>query len=214
MMRFATTIGLLLLWACHAPEEAPLVLPGTFAESTTVADFEARFGKANVKLTTESDGDDHPGLILFPNDPTRRAYVTFHDDEKLEQLAGIEVRDAGSLWRGKQGVEIGMSMAEVAKRNGKPFLYGGFTDEGRAWAHDAWSPALDDDDNTLGRLDVEEGEHLYFNVDLGLRPGAPADAYPHDEAQTQSDDPRFPKLGELAYVTSFGASSSLDDEWQ
>lgn len=213
MMRFATTIGLLLLCACRAPEEA-LVLPGPFAESTTVADFEARFGKANVKVTTEADGDDHPGLILFPNDPTRRAYVTFHDDEKLETLAGIEVRDAGSLWRGKRGIEIGMSFAEVAKRNGKPFLYGGFNDLGTAWAHDGWSPALDDDDNKLGTLDVEEGDHLYFNVDFGLRPGTPADAYPHDEAQTQSDEPKYPRLGELAYVKSFSATSSLDDEWQ
>ncbi|HEV7733578.1 MAG TPA: hypothetical protein VGR62_15535 [Candidatus Binatia bacterium] len=214
MMRLATMIGLLLLWACHAPEETPLVLPGTFAESTTVADLEARFGKANVKVTTEADGDAHPGVILFPNDPTRRAYVTFHDAEALEQLASIEVRDAGSLWRGKQGVQIGMSFAELVKLNGMPFGYGGFSDEGRAWAREGWSPALDDDDGKLGRLDVEEGDHLYFSVDLGLRPGTPAEAYPHDEAQTQSADPQYPKLGELAYVTGFGAWSSLDDEWQ
>ena len=192
--------------------DAFLVLPGDYAEQTTAADFQARFGKDQVRLTPGAD----QALILFPDDPLRRAYVDFHDDEKLEILSLIEVRDPGSLWRGKRGLQLGISLADLEKLNGKPFGYSGFDSQHRAWAHDQWSVARDDDDGQLGALDVEEGEHMYFSVGLGLRdPGvklAPADL-PRDE-YLSSDDTRFPRVGELVIVTGFSANSSLDDEWQ
>lgn len=215
------TVALSLLAACGSrpPDDALLVLPGDFSQATTVADLEARFGKANVRRVDalEAVGSTEPGIVLFPDDPTRRAYVSFFDDEALTDLASIQVLDAGSRWRGKQGVHVGMSLAELQKVNGKPFYFQGFDEQGRAWTRDQWSPALDDDDGALGRLDVEEGEHMYFNVELALRgpvADVPADAYPHDEASISSDEPAYPRLGELVVVTGFGASNSLDDEWQ
>jgi hypothetical protein len=188
-----------------------LVLPGDYAESTTMAELEARFGKENVRREMEPE----PRVVLFPDDPTRRAYVTFYE-KTFEHFAGISVTDAGSRWRGKHGVHVGMTFAKVRELNGKPFYYSGFDGQKQARAHGGWSPALDDDGGSLGKFDVSEGERLYFDIDLGVRDGLPQGeipALPGDE-HLSSDDPRFPNLGEVIVVTGIGASSSLDDEWE
>lgn len=195
--------------------DAALVLPGAFAESTTVADFEARFGKPNVTVTEVrgTDGRVLRSLVLFPDDPTRRAYVGFHDAEATTGLASIRVDDAGSLWRGKHGVHVGMSLADLRRVNGKPFYFSGFDEQRRAWVRDQWSPAIDDTDAALGALDVEEQDQMYFGVDLGVTGiDVPADAYPQADS-TSSDDPAYPRLGEIVEVTAITAYTSLDDEW-
>lgn len=198
------------------PTDPSLVLPGDYSQRTTVADFEVRFGKPNVKIVQEPDDPSRRSVVLFPDDPTRRAYATFHDAAALTDLASISVRDPDSLWRGKHGVHVGMSFAMLRKLNGKPFGFYGFDSERRGSVRDEWSPALDAEDGLLGTFDVEEGEHMYFGVELGLRDSAvdiPASAYPTDES-VLSDDPRYPRLGELVVVTGFNASTSLDDEWE
>lgn len=192
--------------------DAAFVLPGDFSQGTSLADLEARFGKANVRIAS-APGEIYHGVVLFPDDPSRRAYVEFYDDAPLGGLHAIWVRDRDSKWRGKHGVRVGMPLAELRKTNGKPFYFNGFDEQRRAWVHDAWSPALDGDDGSLGTLDVDEGEHMYFEVELGLRDGTPASDAPVDEASISSDDPMYPRLGEVAEVTAFGATTSLDDEW-
>ena len=194
-----------------------LVLPGDYAQSTTLQDLRDRFGAANVAIDESPGPDGEPGrrVVLFPDDPSRRAVVEFYDTQALEGIASIVVSDAGSRWRGKEGVRVGMSLADVRRANGWRFNYLGFDSEGRAWAHDQWSPS-EGDENTLGRLDVGEDDHMYFGVELRLRgaPGeVPADAYPHDD-YASSDDPRWPRIGEQAEVAALVASTSLDDEWE
>lgn len=198
--------------AARASVDAFLILPGDYKQSTNLADLEARFGAANLR---KEPGDD-PRVVLFPDDPARRAYVTFHDRETHEQLARIVVTDPGSLWRGKHGVHVGMPVAKVRELNGKPFFYSGFDSQKRATIHDSWSPALEDDEKQpLGNFDVAEGDDLYFELELGIaepsKVAAPTDL-PADE-HLSSDDPRFPKFMELAVVTAIMSSSSLDDEW-
>ncbi len=192
--------------------DAFLVLPGDYAQKTTVADLEARFGIANVRRETEPE----PRVVLFPDDPTRRAYVSFHEAVAFKELRLISVTDPVSRWRGKHGVHVGMTFAKVRELNGKPFYYSGFDEQKRGVIHDGWSPSMSDDDATLGAFDVVEDDHLYFEVQLGV--GTPsriksAADLPADE-HLQSDDPRFPHLGEVILVTGIGASSSLDDEWE
>ena len=56
---------------------------------------------------------------------------------------------------------------------------------------------------------------MYFDVMLGVRADVPASArgsVPRDE-YIASDDPRIPQLAPLLEVVGFGASTSLDDEW-
>lgn len=224
-LQAALLLGLSALAACRQdaePASAPaaqpqaidahFTLPADYSERTTLADLQSRFGKANVRIDTTAEY----AAVLFPDDPVRRAYVAFYDPDTLQHLASISVRDAGSRWRGKQGVHVGMSFAKLRQLNGKPFWFSGFDAEHRAWAHGQWSPALDDDDGRLGAFDVEEGERLYFNVELGVRDsgkGIAADEFPSDE-NVSTDDPRFPHFGEQVVVTGFSAGSSLDDEWE
>ncbi|RYD20359.1 MAG: hypothetical protein EOP88_15325 [Verrucomicrobiaceae bacterium] len=189
-----------------------MVLPGDYNESISVADLEARFGAANVKR----EGGEEPRVVLFPDDPTRRAYVSFYEQEKYEHLARIMVTDPDSRWRGKHGVHVGMSVAKLRELNGKPFYYSGFDQQRRGSVHDGWSPALEDDEKQpLGNFDVSEGDRLYFDLELGVadpsKVTSPGDL-PVDE-HLSSDDPRFPRFRELVTVTAISASSSLDDEW-
>ncbi len=201
-----------------APAPASWILPGAFSEFTTMDELRARFGAANVVIVAspEEGAPDARSVVIFPDDPARRAYVRFHDDEAFALLASIEVRDAASVWRGKHGVRVGMTLAEVRAINGKPFFLSGFDTRARGYARDQWSPAFDDDDGKLGALDVDEGERLYFGVDFALRSGATTrdgGAWPRDE-YLSSDDPRWPDLGDAVVVDAFSAWSSLDDEWQ
>ena len=193
-----------------ATADALFVLPGDFlSERTTLAGLQARFGMDNVRLATDSQAGG-VDATLYPDDPTRRAYVTFHDNGGI---AHILVDDRATRWRGKHGVRIGMSLAELRQVNGKAFYYTGFDAQGRGYASDQWSPALDDDDATPGALDVDENEWMYFGAVLGLRAGAtPTMAWPRDES-VSSDDPRYPHLGTLVEVTALEARTSLDDEW-
>lgn len=195
--------------------DAALRLPGAFSERTTLADLQAAYGPANVVVVTDaSDGDGRRSVVLFPHDPARRAYVGFHDAVTLQGVQSISVRDAGSRWRGKQGVQVGMSFADLRARNGRPFYFSGFDDTRRAIVHDSWSPASDSEDYLLGKLDVGEGDHMYFGVELGLRKDvSDVDAYPHGES-VSSDDPRYPRLAELVEVTGIHVFTSLDDEWE
>ncbi len=192
--------------------DAFLVLPGDYAQGTTVADLEARFGKSNVRRETAPE----PRVVLFPDDPSRRAYVTFHETEEFKELARISVTDPGSRWRGKHGAHVGMTFAKLNELNGKPFFYFGFDERKRGVIRDGWSPALDDDDGALGAFDASEDERLYFEIDLGVGDpaGLKAASDLPDGEYLLSNDPRFPRLGELIVVTGIGASSSLDDEWE
>ncbi|MEO5595728.1 MAG: hypothetical protein ABIQ97_01065 [Lysobacteraceae bacterium] len=204
--------------AGHPATDSAFRLPDTFAQSTTVADLRKRFGAANVKIVEEKqeDGSKSRSVVLFADDPSRRAYVEFHDSTKLEGVARISVRDAGSRWRGKGDVHIGMSFAELRKANGKPFYYSAFEEKQRFFVHDGWSPSSGDEEAKLGNLDVADGEHMYFGVELGLRATAkalPANAYPTDDS-VSSDDPQFPLMGEFVEVTVLNATTSLDDEWE
>jgi hypothetical protein len=211
--RFASLVVLFVISACRhdsppAPEAvADLVLPGTFSEQTTVEDLRTRFGASNVTIGSVPNalGDPGTGVVLFPDDPTRRAKVRFYD-EAMTHLASVTVTDAGSRWRGKLGIRIGTSFAELRQRNGVEFWFTGFDADRRGMVRDAWN---------AGALDVTEGELLYFGVDLRLREAAagfPASALPNGDEMISSDDPRYPKLGELVEVSSMTAWSSLDDE--
>lgn len=217
MMRFVASLLLIALTACgttgssktSALPDSAFLLPGAFSELTTVAELKATYGAANVKVGALPDGDGN-GVILFPDDPTQRAYVKFWDDPPEGHMASVTVNDPESRWRGKLGVKIGTTLAELRTLNGAEFWFSGFGFYAPATSavRDMWN---------AGALDVTEGERLYFGVELRLldAKNIPVTAYPGtEEGQVSILDPRYPKLGELAVVSAMSAWSSLDDEWQ
>ena len=205
-------------WGAEPTADDGFRLPGDYSEQTTLAELQARFGPDNVQVAPLPVAhDSRRGLVLFPHDPSRRAYVAFHDAEALTGIASITVRDRGSRWRGKQGVHVGMSFADLRRANGKPFYFSGFDASLQGYVQDSWSPALDAEDDALGALDMDEGEQMYFAVELGALPAAAAASaqaswFPRDEVSVSSDDARYPRVGELFEVTAIRAYTSLDDE--
>ena len=203
-----------LLPSDRTPQAEDWRLPGTFTQGTSLADLQARFGADNLRKVAPAGDAYSCEVILYPDDPAHRAHAFFYDCEKFDQLRGIEVSDRGSRWLGKGGVQVGMSFEELRERNGKPFGFSGFDQDGIGAVHDQWSPAVGDD-ATLGKLDVGDGDRMYFDVRLGLRADVPAsekDKLPRD-SYFPSDDPRIAELAPLLEVVGFGGSSSLDDEW-
>jgi hypothetical protein len=182
------------------------VLPGDYSERTTVVDLQRRFGAANVRVTTEPDGvgGNDSLLVLFPEDPTRRATVRFHSGGFMGPLASITVTEPGSRWRGKHGVRVGMSLTALRATNGRPFHFYGLDSLGRGTVRDSWD---------VGALDVEEPDHLYLGVDLIWRARDATVVRPGESEAVSIDDPAWAHIGELVEVSAILAWSSLDDEW-
>ena len=64
-------------------------LPGLFAPSTSVVWLQQRFGQANVRVADVpgGEGETSRGVILFADDPTRRAYLYFQDEKSCANSA-------------------------------------------------------------------------------------------------------------------------------
>ncbi len=96
-------------------------LPGLFAPSTSVSWLRQRFGKANVHVADVpgGEGETSRGVILFPDDAARRAYLYFQDEKRLRGLSMVRVMDEGSRWQLDNGVAIGMPLSRLQALNGR-----------------------------------------------------------------------------------------------
>jgi hypothetical protein len=178
-------------------------LPGEFAPDTGIRQLERRFGKDNVRIgeVPGAEGETARGVILFPDDPTRRAYLYFEDSQELAGLQLVRVVDEGSRWRLDNGIGIGTPLAKVVAMNGKPIRFFGFDwDYGGAitdWNGGKLAPAPDDPVIRQARLTHAE---------------APGGSYPSGEGEFASDDPRYPRLGGIAIVGEISASFPGEDD--
>jgi hypothetical protein len=117
----------------HQPRPKPaerthsVTCAGPFARTANHAQLEAAFGAKNVVFTQV----DAPGgtklnaSVVFPDDPKRRLEVLWHDEAARARPSAIVITGA-SRWLGPRGVRLGLAMAEIEKRNGKPFRLSGF----------------------------------------------------------------------------------------
>lgn len=132
----ALSIALALLAATAAsagPDTAKAAVAADFQiyDATTVrgndtlATLRQRLGQDNV-IAGEVPGaeDTEPGWIIHPRDPKRRIYVYL--DEQGKHPGTLAVRDGGSRWRTPENVHMGLTSAELAARNLKPFTFTGF----------------------------------------------------------------------------------------
>ena len=91
----------------------------------TLATLQARHGAANVLATKVpgAEGEELDGWVLFPDDPARRGHVYLDDDGRPTM---VRVLDASSRWQRADGIRMGLTLAELAQRNGAPVGFMGF----------------------------------------------------------------------------------------
>jgi len=167
---------------------AALVLPGDFAPDTTLEQLQQRFGADNVKVQQipGSEGDTFRGVLLFPNDPSRRATLYFQNEKTLSGLSMVSVQETDSQWKLASGIGIGTPLAEVRKKNGKPFTFSGFD----------WDYGGTITDWQGGKLQPANDNAVSARMQLRMPEGVSGDKpYPTGDSGFSSDDPRWADLG-------------------
>jgi hypothetical protein len=178
----------------HSPTAADVivrdtrVLPNAFNGGDTLDSLRARYGASNVRVEDipGAEGEVTRGVVLFPDDPTRRAYLLFSDAENLQGLALVRVVDHDSTWT-LGDLRMGTTLAELVARNGAPIEFSGFGwDYGGAIAG-FHGGALEPRDNNWPRT----GFRLSPRTDLGeglLQ-------LPQGDGSFSTDDPKFAQYG-------------------
>ena len=163
-------------------------LPGSFEAGTTLQELQQRFGEANVSARElpGAEGETFRGVMLFPDDPTRRAMLYFQDPQNLRGLSMVSVDEAGSRWGLASGIRIGTSLADIQKRNGKPFTFTGFD----------WDYGGTITDWHGGKLQPADDKAVSERMQLRMPEGGSGDKpYPMGDSEFSSDDPRWKDLG-------------------
>lgn len=164
------------------------VLPNAFNGGDTLASLRARYGASNVRVEDipGTEGEVTRGVVLFPDDPTRRAYLLFADEANLEGLALVRVVDHESTWT-LGDLRMGTTLTELVARNGAPIEFSGFGwDYGGAIAGFRGGQ-LEPRNNDWPRT----GFRLSPRTDLGeglLQ-------LPQGDGTFSTDDPRFAQYG-------------------
>lgn len=172
---------------------ADWILPGAFTPATTLAQLQQRFGDENVRIVDDlpmAEGETTRGVLLFADDPVRRATVYFQDSDKLLGLSGIVIEDAQSRWQFDNGVRVGMSLKELVALNGAPLTYYGLS----------WDYGGHVIDWHGGKLQTMSDLPGRYGVRLTSAPDAPAGSYPQGDSEYRSDDKRWPKAGDVIRV--------------
>lgn len=137
------------------------VVPGERAgpvrPSTTGADLVAALGANAVPAPVFiGEGFTEPGLVLFPDDPSRRAYVYWRDTVGLTEPARLLIIDAETRWQIPLGLTIGTTLEDLELLNGRPFRFGGLDWDYGGGVYD-WDG---------GALDTVLGPGMVFRVGL------------------------------------------------
>jgi len=190
-----------------AEQNAEYVLPGDFAPDTTVEMLRKRFGDAQVKVgnVPGAEGETFKGVILFPDDSTRRAYLYFQDEQALRGLSLMRVFEPDTRWHLDNGVAMGMTLDELVKRNGHSIEYTGL-----GWDYGGTVTDLHD-----GALAPPGNDAVMRSWKLGAKnaeSGAASNAYPIGEGTFSSDDPRYPEQGRNVVVRELSISFPGEDD--
>jgi len=169
------------------------MLPQAFTAGESLASLQARFGAANVRVEDipGAEGEMVRGVVLFPDDPSRRAYLHFADAENLRGLALVRIVDPASTWTLGDDVHMGTTLAELVARNGAPIDFSGF-----GWDYGGAIGGFHG-----GKLEPRNGSWPRSSFRLSPRPGTEANAgLPMGDATFSSDDPNFADLATSVVV--------------
>lgn len=185
------------------PADATYVLPGAFAPDIGIEQLKRRFGEGTVRIgeVPGAEGETSRGVILYPDDPTRRAYLYFEDSQKLAGLQLLRVFDEGSRWHLDNGIGIGTPLSRLVAMNGKPIRFLGLDWDYGGAISDWGDGRLDPKDGAIRR-----GMTLGARSDIGERP------YPMGDGEFASDDPKYPDLGTDLVVAEISASFPGEDD--
>jgi hypothetical protein len=110
-----------------------LILPGGVSGSkitvtTTEAELEATYGKANVvsQNIDLGEGETEPGTALFPHDPTREVDILWKDPQVKRSPKQVQISGEKSEWKTVHGITLGTTLKTLEQLNRKPFLLAGF----------------------------------------------------------------------------------------
>ncbi|WP_363797969.1 hypothetical protein ABU614_22695 [Lysobacter firmicutimachus] len=191
------------------PASTDYVLPGALAPDVGPEQLRRLFGSANVTIDDRlpgPEGEPFRGVVLFDGDPSRRAVLHYQDEQKLQGLAVVEVREPTTRWRLDNGVAIGQSLADLVRRNGKPIRFSGL----------GWDYGGTVTDWNGGKLGSGEGDAVMRHARLDFQPQAGrddgVDAVPSGDSEYASDDPTYPRQGELLRVIEIGVSFPGEDD--
>lgn len=170
------------------PVQESWILPAGLDAGTTLQELQQRFGEANVSAREipGAEGETMRGVVLFADDPTRRATLYFQDPEHLQGLSMISVDQANSRWKLPSGIGIGATMADVQARNGAPFTFSGFD----------WDYGGTITDWRGGKLQPANNQAISERMQLRMPEGGSGEKpYPMGDSEFSSDDPRWKELG-------------------
>ena len=182
----------------------PFVLPGPLSAATEPDGLRRIYGAQNVEegQVPGAEGEMFHGVILFPKDPARTAYVYFQDEKTLTGLSLVRVFGPISQWKLDNGIGIGTPLSEVLRRNGKPIRFYGLD----------WDYGGTITEWNGGKLAPRDDDPVRRAIHLGAGEGAAARGYPMGDREFSSDDPRYPKLGASVVVNEIGVSFPGEDD--
>lgn len=157
------------------------VLYQAFRGGESFATLRDRFGASNVREqdVPGAEGEVERGVVLFPDDPTRRATLYFADATKLEGLALVRITDPESTWAIGDGIRMGTTLAELVAHNGGPIEFSGF-----GWDYGGAVAGY-----RGGKLEPNNAMAPQGGFRLAPRPGLPEDAaLPLGDTTFSSDD--------------------------
>ena len=203
----ATTTPAPLPAPSQGEQDASYVLPGDFAPDIDVDALRKRFGASQVQVgdVPGAEGEMFRGVILFPEDSTRRAYLYFQDEKALRGLSLVRVFESDTRWRLADGITMGMPLAELVRRNGLPIEYMGLD----------WDYGGTVTDLHGGKLTPPEHSAVISHWQLGAaerEQGYAENAYPVGDGTFSSDDPKYPEQGKNVVVSELSVSFPGEDD--
>ncbi len=115
---------------------------GPVTQKMSAHEILARFGRdARRADIPGAEGEVAKGVVLYPNDPSRRLEITFWDDAQTA-VSDVSAGPKATAWTGPSGLHPGSTLAEVVAANGHNFGLSGFGWDYGGYVTNFWGGAL------------------------------------------------------------------------
>jgi hypothetical protein len=100
---------------------------GKITKEFTQEDLIRTYGEENVRREEIGfgEGSSVPGTIVFP-DSVKELVIYWEKEHPSEKIAKIRIDKEGGPWKTITGIQIGTTLEELERINGKPFNFYGF----------------------------------------------------------------------------------------